>query len=345
MVRPLRAAHEVITNPAGKSQSEGDRRRNRDVDPRMLKAGVALLLDVNPLSLVELSESARRRLFHLGCEMLRSQPTIRVDTLQQLLESLSFSQPSEQLSAIVSLVAAMLGSEQEAAAKKLIERVRKPDDTGSILARWRMALDAPRVGTVALESSRSNRELPPCGRWYRGWHVPTQSIVLVRYGELGEQPIYAEQVAHWRRLLIPGTSRIVTSSTVSAKRPYIAVELPGFPLNREMQKGHRVEERLRLRWAVEYCSLLLTMAQQGFVLPDAELNRFNTDQEGRLWLIDLWGMQTAEPDTALRLHCDQARNSCRQLLTMAHAYSVSSDALERLEVVPDLTQMARIFET
>ncbi len=181
MLRPLRAVHELIANPS--TQAPGDRggRQDSRVNPQALKAGVALLLDVNPLSLVELSEPARRRLLQLGCETLRSQPTLRSEPLHQLLESLSFSQ-ADQAAATVALVAAMLAAHQETAARKLIDRVLNPQHSGSTLSRWQAALDAPRIGTVALDGVRSNRELPACGRWYRGWHVPTQTTVLVRYG-------------------------------------------------------------------------------------------------------------------------------------------------------------------
>ncbi len=340
MVRPLRSVHEVVANTSARSSTERDRRDFGDTD---LQAGVALLLDVNPLSLVELSDSARRRLLQLGCETLSTQPKIRSDTLVQLLESLSFSQASEQMAATVALVSALLSADHEAAAKKLIERVRKPDDTGSILARWRTALDAPRIGPVALDAARSNRELPPCGRWVRGWHIATQSVVLVRYGEIGEQPVFAEQITEWRRLLVPGVPRVIASSTTSAKRPYLAVELPGYPLNREFQKGSRVEARVRFRWAVDLCALMFVLAHQRVVLPDAELHRFNVDHDGRLWLVDLWGMRAAELEPALRAHCDHARAACLQLLKNAPCASMTEDVMSQLERAPDLLQMAQIF--
>ena len=344
MVRPLRAVHEVIANTASKDAGNREHRGPKNVDLQDLKAGVALMLDVNPLSLVELSESTRKRLFYLGCETLRTERGTRSEPLLQLLQSLTFAQLSEQTSATVSLVGAMLGAGEEAAAKKLIERARRPDDTGSILGRWRSALDSPRVGPVAIDAQRSNRELPQAGRWYRGWHVSTQSIVLIRYGEPAEQAVYAEQIELWRRLLVPGTSRIVTASAQPTKRPYVAVELLGYPLNREVQKGSRFEEPLRLRWAVEVCALLTALARQGAVLPDADLNRFNTDQDGRIWLVDLWGLRREEPDAALLAHCNWARKSCRQLVTLSPCYSLSADAYERLENEIDIAQLARIFD-
>ncbi len=73
MVRPLRALHEVIANTSSKNARNRERRDPKNVDLQDLKAGVALMLDVNPMSLVELSEGTRKRLFYLGCETLRTQ--------------------------------------------------------------------------------------------------------------------------------------------------------------------------------------------------------------------------------------------------------------------------------
>jgi hypothetical protein len=314
------------------------------VDAQAVKAGVQLLFDVNPLSLVELGETIRRRLFQLGCDVLRSGAPIRTESLEKVLASLSFSPPSEQLSATVSLVAAMLASGEESAAKKLIDRVRKSDDTGSQLARWRMSLDAPRIGKVALDS-RSNRDMPGINRWARGWHVPTQSLVLVRQGELGDHPIYTELAKQWCRLLVPGVARVVDFSNDATKRPYVAVELPGTPWSRELHGGGRIDERLRRRWASEVCALLAALAHQGAALPDIDSSRFNMDQDGRLWLVDLWGLKCATPDDALTQHSELARKLCARLVNLAPTYSVTAAMLEELERETPLLRIVEIFGT
>ena len=339
MVRPLRVVHELVAKTSGRGQ-ERERPREGAIDAVSVKAGVRLLFDVDPLSLVELAEPTRRKLFYLGCDVLRAGSHVRTGSLEKVLASLSFSS-ADQLAAATSLVTAMLAAGEDNAAKKLIDHVRKPDDSGSPLARWRMALDAARIGKVALDS-RSSRELGS-NRWARGWHVPTQSTVLVRQGELGEHAVYADLTKQWQRLLIPGMSRVLDFGNEITKRPYIAVELPGTPWNRELQRGGRIDERLRRRWAFEVCALLSAVAHQNVVLPDCDTFRFNIDQEGRLWLVDLWGMKHATTDVALTQHGELARKLCVRLINMAPTYALSSEALAALEQATELTRVVELL--
>jgi hypothetical protein len=337
MVRPLRALHDVIAQRSSK-------RPDASADLGTLKAGVGLLLDVNPLSLVQLPEFLRRRLFQLGCETLRSQPDTQSAALLQILSSLSFSVPAERTASSLALASAMLAAGHESLAKQLLEGERKNGDSDGEVGLWCDALVAPRIASVALDPSRSNRELPSTGRWYRGWHLPTQSSVLVRHGEPGDQPHYAEQIALWRRLLVPGASRVVQADAEPNRRPFIAVELQGLPLNRHVSRSLHHEQSVRLRWAIELCALLSALADQGVALQDAELHRFNTDPNGRLWLVDLWPLCRMEPNQASLAHLRLARQSCRQLLRQAPCYSLPTDAVERLEKAGDLAEVARIFE-
>jgi hypothetical protein len=337
MVRPLRALHDVIAQRSSK-------RPDASADLGTLKAGVGLLLDVNPLSLVQLPEFLRRRLFQLGCETLRSQPDTRYAALVQILSSLSFADPAERTASTLGLASAMLTAGRESSAKNLLESERKSGVAAGEVGRWCDALDAPRIASVALEASRSNREQSPTGRWFRGWHLPTQSSVLVRHGEPTDQPLYAEQIALWRRLLVPGASRIVQANAEPNQRPFVAVELPGSPLSREANRLGRAAESLRLRWAVELCALLTALADQGVTLADADLRRFNTDGNGRLCLVDLWPLSGTDPVQARLAHRDHARKSCRQLLLQAPCYSLAPNALERLEKAADLAEIVGIFE-
>jgi len=336
MVRPLRELHAFVV----RSGTGRDRAQPSAVDAQAVKSGIELLFEVNALSLVELVEPTRRRLFHVACAAMRSGAKVRAETVEKILSSLSFAQASDRIAATSSLVSALLASDQEARAKKLLGPERKPDDTSSQLARWRANLDAPRVGTVALEG-RAGRERPPSHRWARGWHVPTQTAVLVRYGEKGDNDAYAELVATWHQLLVPNVARIVDYSSEINVRPYLAVQLPGAPWSREWHRP--IEETVRLGWARDICALLASLAHQGVVLPDIEPSRFNLDSQGGLWLVDLWGLSRCAPEEALRLHCESARPLCKRLIDWAPSYSVSADQLKRIEHADDLRELARLL--
>ncbi len=342
MVRPLRAVHELV---AVSKQRGRDRERPREiqVDSQAVKAGIVLLFEVSPMSLVELGDQTRRKLFQIACKVMRAGVTVRADCVEKVLASLTFTQPSERSLATAALVGALLASSQDAAAKKLVDRETKAEDTASPLARWRVALDAPRIGRVALDG-RGTRETPPSNRWARGLHIPTQTMVLVRQGEPGEHELYNEHVSAWRRLLVPGVARVVDFSREGAKRPYLAVELPGQPWNRELQRASQLDESVRLRWAREVCLLLASLGHQGVLIPDVEPFRFNLDQENRLWLVDLWGLKSVPAASALEQHNVSARNLCARLLKVAPTYSVDGDVFNSIERSSDLTQLALLLE-
>jgi hypothetical protein len=141
-------------------------------------------------------------------------------------------------------------------------------------------------------------------------------------------------------LLVPNVARIVGFSIDPSKRPYLAVELPGLPWSRELQRGSQLDETIRLRWAREVCALLASLGHQGIVLPDADAFRFNLDQEGYLWLVDLWGLRNATPEEALSRHCESARRLCVRLLTLAPVYSLSGDVSQRFEQAGTLFELA-----
>ncbi|MGE5788470.1 MAG: hypothetical protein ACM3ZE_28020, partial [Myxococcales bacterium] len=325
MVRPLRALHEVI--------AQGSRRHERALDTDTIRAGVGLLLDVNPLSLITLPESARRRLFYLGCEILRADHALRGEVLERLLASLNMSDAGQKTSATLLLTGSLLASGDDAAAKRILDREFAAGDHNPTLVRWREALEGQRIGSVALDSSRSRNDRPPPGRWYRGLHLPTQSVVLVRSGNADELALYQEQVGLWRGLTIPAVSRIVAASTNANTRPYLAVDLPGSPLSRELKGPNRVAESIRLRWAIEVTCILATLAQQGVVLADAELRRFNTDDLGHLWLVDLWPLRRTSVEEAAEMHLGYIKTAAQQFVRAAPCYSIAADGSERLEQV------------
>lgn len=336
MVRPLRALHEVI--------AQGSRRHERALDIGTIRAGVELLLDVNPLSLTTLPEAARRRLFFLGCEIVRSDREIRAEVLERLLSSLGLNDAAQKTSATLTLTGALLASGDEASAKRILDREYGSGDHDATLTRWREALDGQRIGPVALDASRARNDKPPPGRWYRGLHLPTQSVVLVRSGNADELSLYQDQIACWRGLTAPSVSRIVAASASAGARPYFAVELPGVPMVRELKGSTRIAESVRLRWAVELACILATLAQQGVVLSDAELRRFNTDNLGHLWLVDLWPLKRTSVEQAIEIHLGYIKAAAQQFIRAAPCYGLAADAGERIEQAHEAAEIVQILE-
>jgi hypothetical protein len=337
MVVPLRVLHGLIAHAAPKHSDSG-------ADMQALKAGVALLCDVNPASLAQLPEGARQRLLLLSCEFLRAKAGPRGDTLIQLQASLTFAQDTDRVAAALTLAESLVAAGEEPSARKWLDRELSgaAGGNGNALARFRESLDRPRVGLIAVDAPRSNGKPPPAGRWYRGWHLLLRETVLVRVCRKEEQSALAEQIALWRSLLVPGVSRVV-GAAVDAQTGYLAVELPGQPLFREGKRANRIEELTRLRWAVQICALLEGLSNAGVVLEDAKSNRFNVDPQGHLWLVDLWPLQGADAQRAHAENLEHARAACRELLNQAPCYSLADDALQQLEAAGSLKQLASIF--
>jgi hypothetical protein len=167
---------------------------------------------------------------------------------------------------------------------------------------------------------------------------------LLRFGEPAESQDFARQLELLERLLVPGLCRVVARETAAGQRPYLAVELPGQPLHREAKQASHLDSRVRLRWAVEVCSLLAALAHQQVVLADAELRRFNAGQDGRLWLVDCWPLRQAQTAEALRVHTELAKRCCRQLLATVPSAILSGETLERIERAEDLWSLVGALE-
>jgi hypothetical protein len=328
MVRPLFALHGVLAPGRGHSRAGAPNVEARRFERDDVLAGVVLVLAVNSNSLLRLSESTRRRLFHLGCEALRARQDVRRDALESLLTSLSFNQPSEQRAATELLVSALLATGHDVPAKRILDLLPATEDTQSTLSRWRSLLAAPRVGPIAMDASRPGEKQPPPERWQRGWHVPSQSSVLFRFGAPESTATYQANVALWRSVLIPATSRVVAAGTDDKQRPFLAVEIPGSPLPRCLSQGARVTDAVRTSWMIGICALLNALGREGLALPDASLYRYNVDSEGHVWLVDLWQVRVAEPTEALALHVKQALDLCNRMLGLDLSPTPEAEGIE-----------------
>lgn len=305
MALPLRAVEEAI-HSRGRSPRHGPADQ---ASAATLGAGVALLLSVDSASLRALSDPARGRLFELGSDWLKTGAgAIDPQGLVHLFESLSFSRPEQQDQARLRLAGALLGADQERLARRVLRAVAGTSPEAGRAARWLSALDAPRFGSVALEPPPHRRpagdasarapSLEP-GRWYRAIHLPTQTPARLRVGPPEEAQAHQKAAALWRKALVPGVARIVAFAA-EPPGPYLAVALPGRALSQALDERGPAARR---NHAIEVGLLLHALALAGLRLPDAALRRFNLD-EGRVWLIDLYGAEEATPDEALRAHLD-----------------------------------------
>lgn len=336
MVKPLRLVYEMTAHGS-------PHQVDFIADLPALKAGVALLLDANSDGLAQLHDNARMRLLHLSCQVLRARYSLRVEGLLRLFAGGRFASDSDRAGAALSLAQALISAGEEAAARRLLEREVSALPNHPELKRLLTLLDSPRLGFIAFDGGPDNARLPAPGRWHRGWHLLTREAVLARHASKNEAASFADQVALWKSLLVPGAARIVEARLVEAQNPYLAVELPGTSLVKELKQAQRMSEHRRLDLLVQICAVLHGLAQEGLLLADIDLNRFNVDAGGRVWLVDLWPLTRVEPTHAQRAYVENMQRICERLLGAAPAYALPDDALEQISATQSLHELATLF--
>ena len=327
-VIPLRSAHRALGRDAkaqlpihGEAAAE-------------LASGLGMLLGAARASLRELPESSRRRLLDFG---LRSRlvQAAELRGLAAVFTDLEWRSAPERGEMALRLVGAFLAAGDEAGARELLQDDLFEGHSATQAKRWLRLLQAPRIGSVAIAPrrqgpARRSKQLPEEGLvaatgaasadcWLLGFHVPTQTSVRVRFGSAADREQYSEQLALWRRMLVPGVVRPLTYE-LAADQPYVAVRLAGRSLARSAIVFERGTDVLR-RACSELCLLFHAIANLGICLPDAEAKRFSVDDTGRIWFIDPWGAREAPVAQALSQHAELARALVAQLMPDLSAQS------------------------
>ncbi len=348
MVLPLRAARAALFR---EDQPRGERGASARQTAPDLERGVLLLLRGATAGLVELDAPQRRRLFELGCDALGradSSAAQAVERLAALLASLSFANDGERTNAVRQLIGAALAANQAARARSLLDDELRKRPNAAPFAQWRKLLDAPRLGAIAFEPPEGRgeqrerkNELPPPGRWYRGFHVPTQTLVRIRHGEAADEARVVEVVRLWQAALVPGVARVIDHG--GGERPYLALPVFGRNLARALDDS-RTDAATCRAWALEACQLLAALARFGLELPDAGPDRFSVDQAGRLWLVDPLGIEARAPDVAERAHALLARDLLEAILDAARTSPLSSAARESLRSAETFERIVELLE-
>ncbi len=307
--------------------------------------GARLLLAAGRASLLELPDGLHRPLFELGCAALM--PPVRADgdrtadALMALLERLQRKRAEPQLAQ--QLAVAFLRTGRDKRARELLRGVLEAAGHERTQAkRWLDALEGERIGDVVLTGTRRqpgprrdattpNVAGPAAegvfGRWQRGWHVPSQSDVLVRSG--AAIPELRNVAELWRRARLPGVAPLLEVALEGVGAPHLVAVSPGPPLPIRLRRGDCDPARLR-GWCVDICVFARGLAALGLELPDAALARFNVDAAERLWLGDLWGIREGVPAHVGAAHARLARARCVELLGALDYDFVDSELRARL---------------
>ena len=174
---------------------------------------------------------------------------------------------------------------------------RTRPDVGAAV-RWRAALDARRLGRVALAG-----ELPARGRLAPAFWLDGQRPVWLRTAATPEGERLAAEARQQAALALPAVAPVVEHGVASAI-PYVAVSGPGRPLVLDGATPFEVARGLLL--AAAAARILRALALAGAALPDAAPERFLHAPPSTLVLADLDGVEWREPADAAALHAPLA---------------------------------------
>jgi hypothetical protein len=201
--------------------------------------------------------------------------------------------------------------------------------------RWLAALDARRLGRIALEGG-----LPDRGRLAPGLWLDGQRTVWVRSAAAPEAERLATEAAVQTALALPGVAAVVERGVASGI-PYVAVSAPGRPFDVGTAK---VDGAAAYLLAAGPVRVLHAVALAGAVLPDAAPERFLFAAPAALVLADLDGVRRSDTASATRAHAALAAELVARIVSRTTHDRLPDDsrsALRRaLDAADDLVGLA-----
>ena len=175
-------------------------------------------------------------------------------------------------------------------ARAALEEVKRVAPGFQTALRWLGALDAKRVGRVALIAAPPDR-----GRLAAGFWLDGQRPVLIRTATAGDGERLAAEAALQESLALPGIAALVEHGVASGI-PYVAVIASGRAFL--LDDTNRPDPDTALALAAQVTRLLRALALLGVTLPDANPERFclTGDRTPSLTLADLDGAHTSSPE-------------------------------------------------
>ena len=320
---PLRAVHETILE--GRPDRFG-----ADV----LGEGVAAVLTAPEAVLRSYAEPVRERLLESAVRLLRDAAT--ADRAEEVLLD-SLPKEGRSYSRIGLLRAAeLLRRHDDALARALLTRICATHPGFHKPARWLEALDAPRVGRLALIGRDE-------GRLRFAFWLDGQHPAWVRTA-VGSDGVSALEEARWQRdALVAGVAPVVLSGVGDDGVAHVAFPAMGRPADLVLRR--KPSRPLAVLVATQAAQVLASLAMAGKTLPDAAPSRFllSEGEQPLLWLADLTGLAPAAPSEAARRHLALAVAWTEEILALVPARDVSPVFLSRMRASRDLAELVGLL--
>ncbi len=203
--------------------------------------------------------------------------------------------------------AQLLGRHADDRARAVLDELRRAQPGFRLAERWRDALDARRIGRVALRSAPAEGVRLAAGFW-----LDAQRPVWVRTANVDAAERLAREAALQRTLALPGIALVVEDGVASGSA-YVAVAADGEPLVVDAD----LRPATALATAAAVTRILRALALTGVSLPDAAPERFLRTHAPAFGVVlaDLDGATTS--DAAATQNAAAARTLVDRLVTDA----------------------------
>jgi len=307
---PLRAVHRFLLDEAPEGagpEGMAGRVSQRTHDSEgLLTAGMEQVLSAPDPVLRGYPEALRMRMLEVA--LRPGVPTALADRAAGvLLSSLAHHSRAYKRLAI-RRVAQLLQRHTDDRARAVLEDIRRADPGYRLAERWLAALDARRLGRVALRG-----EEPASGRLASGFWLDGQRPVWVRTASADAASRLAEEARLQLTLALPGVAPVVEHG-MSGGIAYVAVAGAGQPMAADATRG--MEPDVAFQFTAAVVRVLRALALAGVGLPDVAEERFlhSSQVPSHVVLADLDGARELGPASAAEQHLSLARVFAGHLL-------------------------------
>ena len=293
---PLRAVHRRLLGEAGNESDSSDR----------LALGLEQVMAAPDPVLRGYAEPLRIRMLELALDP-GIPPALADRAAGVLLTSLARSGKTFTRLAM-RRASQLLARHVDDRARATLEEVQRAAPGFHAAERWLAALDARRMGRIALSAAPPER-----GRLAAGFWLDGQRPVWLRTAPIMAADRLASEAAVQAVLALPGVAPVVEHGVASGI-PYVAVLAAGQPWR--LTDGDRPDLVTALALAAYATRLLRALALAGVALPDAEPERFCVTSERAPFLVlaDLDGARTVASAEAGTINAASAAALVRRLL-------------------------------
>ncbi len=328
LVLPLRAAQAVILH--GEPNT---------FDSETLGDGVALLLELDSKILLRHSVEMRRRLFDLGLQAC-GVPHRFHDRLAMLLRNFPVDDSGRALRGIA-LARHLIGANDDAAAKQLLQTLARENPKNDQPARWLELLDAERLDRFVLLAQPAART-DALGQHTRrsGIWLENMQPVWVQIAQSDNVSTHESTLNLLREFAVPGLATVLESGSTEEGEGYFVVAKSGESLDQMLANESALGLSQVLRTCCEAVGILSALAATGALLPDVDPARFAIERSGALVLVDVAGAARVDADLHGGIHFDQARSFCTDLLNRVRRDIVPTEVKRALSDTKSCAELA-----